>query len=205
MKRPSSIEERKLYRSGYQYIAGADEAGRGSWAGPIVAAAVILPSGHRIRRINDSKKLSPEVRENVYVDIVKLAVSWAVAIVDNRSIDRKGITRVNSEVLREAINRLHIKPDFALIDAVNIDIRLVPTRPIINGDEKVISIAAASIIAKVTRDRIMIGHHRLFPQYEFLHHKGYGTEKHRRLLKKYGLSFLHRQSFLPMKKYIRCG
>jgi len=202
MTKPRSIEENKLFRKGYQFIAGADEAGRGPWAGPLVAAAVVLPRRHGLRGINDSKKLSPQIREKLYVDIIKTALTWTVSVIDNTKIDEIGVGRANKISLEQAIQSLSILPDFALVDAFEIELNNIPSRSIVKGDAKVVSIAAASIIAKVTRDNLMLAYHKKFPDYDFYKHKGYGTKRHAMLLKKYGPISIHRKSFSPIKAYL---
>ncbi len=198
MKKPNSKEERLFKKLGFKYIAGADEVGRGAWAGPLVAAAVILPENHRIRGINDSKKLSQTTREILFDIIIDRAVAWSTVIIPNTDIDRLGIGVVNKQALAAAITKLSPKPHVALIDAMKIDTTL-PCKSIVRGDEKVEIIAAASIVAKVTRDRLMSDYHRTFPQYGFRNHKGYGTAAHRKKIILHGLTPLHRRSFSPMK------
>lgn len=197
--KPTWSEEKKLWAQGHSFIAGADEAGKGSWAGPIVAAAVILPSTFPPKLVNDSKQLSPKQREHMFVHITQHALSWAVGVISPREIDQKGIAAANKKALLTALKKLHVKPHAVLIDAVKLSYGKKPTKAIIKGDAKVMSIAAASIVAKVVRDALMTGEHRLHPQYEFHVHKGYGTAKHEAALKKHGLSPIHRRSFQPMK------
>lgn len=199
MKRPNNKEERKLYKKGIKKIAGIDEVGKGALAGPLVAAAVILPLDHKIIGINDSKKLSAKKREDLFIKIKRKAISWSVHVVENDEIDKKGITWANLKAMEKSIDKLHEKPDFVLIDAVKIK-HQIPTKSIIKGDEKVMSIAAASIIAKVTRDQLMHGYRHLYPEYKFPVHKGYGTLLHKKLIKKYGPSPIHRKSFAPIRR-----
>ena len=203
MKKPNRKKEKKLIKKGYKLIAGIDEAGKGAWAGPLVAAAVILPETHKIKGINDSKKLTPIQREKLYVKIIKSALSWTVHLVDHKKIEKWGIVQANIKVMQKLIEKINIKPEYILVDALKINFQKIPSESFIKGDEKIISIAAASIIAKVTRDRLMIGEHRRYPKYKFYHHKGYGTAMHHKLIKKHGLSPIHRRSFLPMKRYIK--
>lgn len=203
MKKPTKKEENKLYASGYQFIAGVDEVGRGAWAGPLVAAAVILPARHNIKGINDSKKLKPEQREKLYVQITRSALSWSVHLVHHDEIDKIGIGQANHQAIQKAIKKLKPSADYVLIDALKVQLGNTPSQSIIKGDEKIISIAAASIIAKVTRDQLMAGWHKLYPAYQFHIHKGYGTERHAKALKKHGPSPIHRQSFLPIKRLMR--
>ncbi|MDD5341963.1 MAG: ribonuclease HII [Patescibacteria group bacterium] len=201
MTKPSRLEEKKLWKLGYRNIAGLDEAGRGAWAGPIVAAAVILPPRIRLEGLRDSKQLSPGQREKLFSAIAKVAISWSVGIVSHRLIDRKGIGPANILAMVLAIKKLSVAPDYLLIDALKFD-HLLPSQAIVRGDQKVFSIAAASILAKVTRDRILIGQHEKLPQYDFHLHKGYGTKHHLALIKKHGVSQFHRKSYRPMKHLI---
>lgn len=203
MTRPSIREEKKLWKAGFKLIAGLDEAGKGAWAGPLVAAAVIMPLNYRIKGINDSKKLQSEEREKLYVEITKIALSWSVCVIDNKQIDKKGIFNVNLQALLGASQKLHFKPEYLLIDALEIKFGKIPVKAIINGDEKIYSIAAASIIAKVTRDEVMKDYHRLYPQFCFHLHKGYGTDAHFLEIKKHGLLPIHRRSFAPIKNFTK--
>lgn len=203
MKKPNQKEERKLYALGYQLIAGLDEAGRGAWAGPLVAAAVILPKNHKIKGINDSKKLKPKQREKLYVQITKLALAWTVHLIEHKEIDKIGMKQANHLVFQKLIEKINPRPDYILVDALNVSFGATPSKSFIKGDEKITSIAAASIIAKVTRDQLMNGLHRLYPQYEFRLHKGYGTALHRQLIKKYRPSSVHRRSFSPVKNLLK--
>lgn len=178
------------------YICGIDEAGRGPLAGPVVAGAVILPKDCDILYINDSKKLSEKKREELYDEIMDKAVSAAVGIVDQGVIDEINILQATYRAMREAVNKLSHRPDILLNDAVTIpeiDIRQVP---IVKGDAKSQSIAAASIIAKVTRDRMMLEYDKLFPEYGFASHKGYGTKVHIEAIKQYGPCPIHRRTFI---------
>ncbi len=197
-RKPHTKEEQALRKKGYHRIAGVDEAGKGSWAGPIVAGAVILSKGFEPKLVNDSKALSPKQREKMFVHITRQADAWAVGVVEHTIIDKRGIQYANIKALEDAIKKLSVKPDAVLVDAVKLKIGKKPVKAIINGDAKVLSIAAASIVAKVVRDALMNGQHRLFPQYGFNVHKGYGTAKHQAALKKHGVSPIHRMSFRPM-------
>lgn len=201
--KPTLKEEKILWKNGHRHIAGADEAGKGSWAGPIVAAAVILPAGFAPKIVNDSKQLSQTQREKMFVHVTRNAVSWAVGIVSAQEIDRKGIVAANKKALLTALKKLHVRPDAILIDAVKLKYGKKPVTAIIKGDAKVLSIAAASIVAKVVRDALMVGQHRLYPQYDFHIHKGYGTKQHEQLLRKHGVSAIHRKSFRPVKALVR--
>lgn len=188
--------EKKFYNDGYRCIAGIDEAGRGPLAGPVVAAAVILPEGCLIEGVNDSKKLSEKKREKLYCEITETAISWAVGIVDNNIIDEINILNATRRAMKISIDSLKKVPDYILIDAEKkVDTGNIPYLPIIKGDALSISIAAASIIAKVTRDRIMYEYDNVFPMYGFAKHKGYGTKIHIAEIKENGLCLIHRRSF----------
>ena len=196
MPLPDLSFEHEAYRQGYQLIAGIDEAGRGSLAGPVVAAAVILPPGLMIDGVNDSKKLTPRRREALYQVIHQHALATGIGVVDNEDIDRINILRATIMAMEMAVKNLKIPPDYLLIDAVSLSDSRIPHRPIIKGDMLSVSIASASIVAKVTRDRLMTDEHSLFPQYNFMTHKGYGTRDHVSRLRLYGPSVIHRKSFL---------
>ena len=194
--------EKEYFEKGYNLIAGIDEAGRGPLAGPVVAAAVILPKGCLIEGVNDSKKLSEKKREKLYDDIIENAIAWGVGIKDNNVIDEINILEATRLAMHEAIENLQVKPDFMFIDAEKkVDTDKIPYLPIIKGDALSISIAAASIIAKVTRDRMMREYDEIYPQYGFSGHKGYGTAKHIAAIKEYGPCILHRKSFI--KNFIK--
>lgn len=199
MKSLTKRYENKLRKKGLALIAGIDEVGKGSLAGPIVAACVILPHDFKVSGINDSKTLSPVQREKLFVQIVKNAVEWSIGIVEHDLIDKIGIQEANAQVFKRAIKKLKTTPDYLLIDGRNIAHHPMPHEYIIGGDGKIMSIAAASIVAKVTRDRIMDMHHKEFPQYGFNEHKGYGTVKHLSAIKTHGPSRIHRRSFSPMR------
>lgn len=183
-------------------IAGADEVGRGAWAGPLVAAAVILPHKHGIRGIRDSKKLSSAQRERLFFSIRKVAVACALHVVPSEDIDKEGISWANTEALRLAVDKLRPRPDEAVIDGFSIRMT-VPSRAIIKGDEKHTTIAAASIVAKVTRDHMMVDYHHSFPAYGFDKHKGYGTAQHRTALRRHGVTPQHRRSFRPIREIVQ--
>jgi ribonuclease HII len=190
--------EDELYLCGYSAVAGVDEAGRGSLAGPIVAAAVILDRNKiLIENLNDSKKLTAKTRNSLFVRIVRSCISWSVARVSSRVIDRVSLGKSNLLVMKKTILYLKSKPDIVITDALAITIRKYDTEiiPIINGDELSASIAAASVIAKVIRDRLMLKYSRLYPEYDFAANKGYGTRKHMLALQKYGPCRIHRVSF----------
>lgn len=180
----------------YSYICGIDEAGRGPLAGPVVAGAVILPKDCRILYINDSKKLS-EKRRNELFDIIKEeAVTYGIGIIDAARIDEINILQATYEAMRSAINNLNPSPDILLNDAVTIPKVDIKQVPIIKGDAKSISIAAASVLAKVTRDRIMEEYDKKYPEYGFAKHKGYGTKQHIQALEQFGASPIHRRTFI---------
>lgn len=180
----------------YHRICGIDEAGRGPLAGPVVAGAVILPRDCEILYLNDSKKLSEKKREELYEVIMEKAVAVGLGIVDEKRIDEINILQATYEAMREAIQKLEEEPDILLNDAVTVPGVSVTQVPIIKGDAKSVSIAAASIVAKVTRDRIMVEYDKIYPEYGFASHKGYGTALHIEALKKYGPVEIHRRSFI---------
>lgn len=184
----------------YSYICGIDEAGRGPLAGPVVAGAVILPKDARILYINDSKKLSEKKREELFDIICSEALAYGVGVVDAERIDEINILQATYEAMREAVNKLCITPDILLNDAVTIPEINIRQVPIIKGDAKSMSIAAASILAKVTRDRMMLEYDAAYPEYGFARHKGYGTKQHTQALAEYGACPIHRKTFI--KKFI---
>src|SRR6266850_314039 len=191
--------EKKLRAIGVARIAGIDEAGRGALAGPVVAAAVILPEKFRHRRLNDSKQLTSEIREEIYNELIANAeLRWAVGIIDSIEIDRINILRATHKAMRAAIAALSIPPDHVLIDGLPVIPFPVPQTAIIDGDCFSLSIAAASVIAKVTRDRMMREFCARFPEYCFGQHKGYGTELHLIKLHEHGPCPIHRRSFEPV-------
>lgn len=193
------IELMKQYEKKYEdysSICGIDEVGRGPLAGPVVASAVILPKECDILYINDSKKLSEKKREELYDEIMEKAVAVGIGIVGPQVIDEINILQATYEAMRIAIKKLSVSPDILLNDAVTIPDITIQQVPIIKGDAKSISIAAASIVAKVTRDRLMVEYDKLIPEYSFAENKGYGTSVHIEALKKYGASPIHRQSFI---------
>lgn len=180
----------------YGTICGIDEAGRGPLCGPVVAAAVILPDEYNILYINDSKKLSETKREEVYKEIDKYAVAYGVGIVSPERIDEINILQATYEAMRTAIHKLSVTPDILLNDAVTIPMVDIKQVPIIKGDAKSQSIAAASIMAKVTRDHLMEEYDKLYPEYGFAKHKGYGTAAHIEAIKEYGPCPIHRRTFI---------
>lgn len=190
--------ENKFLLKGYKNIAGVDEAGRGPLAGPVVVASVIMPmeKDKIIDGINDSKKLSPKKRDVLYDQIVATAIAYKISIIDHKTIDQINILEATKQGMCECINGLNVRPDVVFVDAVkglNVD---VETLPIIHGDALSYNIASASILAKVTRDRLMLEYDKLYPQYNFAKHKGYGTAEHIKLLKQYGKCPIHRNSFI---------
>lgn len=188
--------EEEIHKKGIKYIAGIDEAGRGPLAGPVVVGAVIMKAESFIEGINDSKKISENRRESLYEKITEEAISWATGIVNENRIDEINILNATKEALTEAISKLSIKPELILVDALDkIDTLDIPYISVIKGDAKMYSISAASIIAKVTRDRIMKTYDALYPEYGFAGHKGYGTAKHIEAIKEHGLCPIHRKSF----------
>ena len=188
--------ERELVNKGYKLVAGVDEVGRGPLAGPVVAGAVILPKDCDILYINDSKKLSEKKREELYDIIMEKAVAVGLGYASPERIDEINILQATYEAMREAIKNLSVSPDILLNDAVTIPEVSIKQIPIIKGDAKSISIGAASIIAKVTRDRLMVEYDKVFPEYGFASNKGYGSEAHINALKKYGPTPIHRRSFI---------
>ena len=189
-----SVYEREY--AGWGAVCGIDEAGRGPLAGPVVAGAVILPKDEKILYVNDSKKLSEKKREMLYDEIMDRALAVGVGIVGPERIDEINILQATYEAMRMAVAQLKVQPDILLNDAVTIPDLKVRQVPIVKGDAKSVSIAAASIIAKVTRDRLMREYDKLMPQYGFASHKGYGSREHIEALRKYGPSPIHRKTFI---------
>jgi ribonuclease HII len=188
--------ERKLWAQGYTYLGGIDEAGRGPLAGPVVAACVILPKELIIPQVDDSKKLTAAKREELFNQINNNAVAIGIGIIENSKIDLINIYNATKEAMEQAVTACKEKPDYLMLDAMRLQSVSVPQLSLIKGDSISQSIAAASIVAKVTRDRIMESFSRLYPSYGFEKHKGYGTEEHIKAIHKYGLSPIHRKSFL---------
>ncbi len=188
--------EKDLYNKGFKNICGIDEAGRGPLAGPVVVAGVIMPEDSMIEFVNDSKKVTEKRREKLYDIIKEEAISYSIAVIDQEIIDDINILNATKKGVTEVIDGLKIKPDLILVDALeHINTRGIPYEPIIKGDSKCYNIAAASILAKVTRDRIMRQWDEIYPQYGFLSNKGYGTAKHIEAIKEYGLCPIHRITF----------
>lgn len=201
-------EEKKLFSLGYDSVGGVDEAGRGPLAGPVVAACVLIDKNfsitdERLKLINDSKKLTEKKRNELF-EIITNKFPFSIGISDNQTIDRINVLEATFLAMKKAISGLKIKPDFILIDGnLPISNSSIKQKPIINGDGLVFSIAAASIIAKVTRDKIMMEMHEKYPQYCFDRHKGYGTKLHMDKLNKFGPSPIHRKSYAPVNKLLQ--
>lgn len=196
MLQEMQVYERELRDRGVRYIAGIDEVGRGPLAGPVVAAAVILPEDFDVLGVNDSKKLSEKRREELFIKIKEKAIAWAIGMADNRIIDEINILQATKQAMREAVGNLEVEPEHLLIDAVKLEDVDIPQTSIIKGDEKSLSVAAASILAKVTRDHMMVDYANEFPGYAFEKNKGYGTKAHYEGLRAQGLCPIHRKTFL---------
>ncbi len=194
--------ELEFRQKGFTRIAGVDEAGRGPLAGPVAAATVILPENHGILHLNDSKQLSPALREELFYKIRENAVAVGVGLVDSQEIEKINILQATRRAMKQAVESCKVQPDFLLIDGITpieTDIQLLTIK---KGDSLSESIAAASIIAKVTRDQLMEKYHETFPEYLFNKHKGYGTKVHLERIKKYGPSPIHRKTFKGVKEYV---
>lgn len=187
--------EKKYYDKGIVLVAGVDEAGRGPLAGPVCVASVIMPTEPIIEGINDSKKLTEKKRDALYEQIINTALSYHIELIDNKTIDELNILNATKLGMKRCIEGLDIVPEIAIIDAVKIDTD-IPTDSIIKGDAVSYNVASASILAKVTRDRLMIELDSKYPEYNFKKHKGYGTKEHIEALKKYGKCDIHRDSFI---------
>ena len=198
-----SIYEKNLRKKGFENIAGVDEAGRGPLAGPVVAAACILKDGFVIPDLNDSKKLSPKKRKEIYKELITSEeVVYSVGIVDEKKIDEINILQATFLAMQHAVSNLKIVPSFILVDGNKSPDFDIDSKCIVKGDSLSISIAAASIIAKTLRDEIMERYHDKWPLYEFNKHKGYGTKRHRQAIADYGFCDIHRKSFEPIKSMI---
>ena len=195
--------ESKASHQGFKNIAGIDEAGRGPLAGPVVAAAVIFPSKVNIPGLNDSKKLSANKREELFPKIQEISVAFGLAVVDQKVIDKINILQAARLAMKQAVETLKITPGLLLIDGNQKIDSTLNQWPIVKGDSRSLSIAAASVLAKVTRDRIMDDYHKLYPQYEFNRHKGYGTKLHRNLIQEHGPCPIHRSTFKGVSEYIK--
>ena len=196
------VYERAAIAAGHAIVAGVDEAGRGPLAGPVAVAAVILPQECYLPHLNDSKKLSHAVREELFAQIIEQAISYHVALMDADMIDRMNILQATRTGMYEAIAALTPAPDKVLIDAVELPKLSMPSQSIIKGDAKSVSIAAASILAKVTRDHLMESYDIQYPHYGFAKHKGYGTQEHIDTIRKYGICPIHRKSFDPIRSML---
>ncbi len=194
--------ENELYQEGLTYVAGVDEAGRGPLAGPVVAAAVILKKGAILKYVDDSKKLSEKQRLIALEEIKANAVAIGIGISSVEEIDLINIYRASREAMISAIKQLKIKPEFLLVDAMPMEID-IPMKSIIKGDALSVSIAAASIVAKTTRDAYMVEMDKLFPLYNFKQHKGYGTKEHLEAIRKYGATPIHRKTYEPVKSMLK--
>lgn len=192
--------EKELNEKGITLIAGVDEVGRGPLIGPVVAAAVILPKDYHLEGLTDSKKLSEKKREYFYEIIKKEAISIGIGVVDEKKIDEINIYEATKVAMKEAINNLDVKPEHILIDAMPLDLD-IPTTSIIKGDLLSITISAASVIAKVTRDHMLYVIDKEYPMYDLKNNKGYGTKKHIEAIKKYGITKYHRLSYKPVSDY----
>ena len=193
---PDYSYELNALQNGFTAVCGVDEAGRGPLAGPVYAAAVILPQGLVIEGLNDSKKLSEKKRELLYDEITKNAVVWSVAYATEKEIDEYNILQATFLAMKRAVESLEPGADYALIDGNRMPPLDIPGETVIKGDSLSMSIAAASILAKVTRDRLMVDIDKMYPQYQFSKHKGYGTKLHYEMLAEHGVSPVHRRSFL---------
>lgn len=190
--------EKKLYQAGYQAIAGVDEVGRGPLAGPVVAAAVILPPGCKIKGLNDSKKIPKKKHQDIYQAVMDKALAVGIGLMDSEIIDQVNIYEATKLAMKKALSKLSLKPDYLLIDAMKLDVD-IPQESIIKGDANSLSIAAASIVAKVTRDKLMADYDKEFPGYDFAKNAGYGTKNHLQGLDRHGVTPIHRKTFEPIK------
>ncbi len=188
--------ENEAYSEGFEIVCGVDEAGRGPLAGPVYAAAVILPKGHIIEGVNDSKKLSEKKRDELFDKVIEECVCYGIGTASEKEIDEINILQATFLAMRRAVEALDVKPDIALIDGNRLPGLDIAERYIIKGDAKSASIAAASILAKVSRDRYMLEMAEKYPEYQFEKHKGYGTKLHYEMIEKYGVSPIHRRTFL---------
>ena len=190
--------EKELYQAGYQTIAGIDEVGRGPLAGPVVAAAVILPPGCKIKGLNDSKKIPKKKHQDIYQAVMDKALAVGIGLMDSEIIDQVNIYEATKLAMKEALSKLRLKSDYLLIDAMKLGVD-IPQESIIKGDANSLSIAAASIVAKVTRDKLMTDYDKEFPGYDFAQNAGYGTKSHLQGLEQNGVTPIHRKTFEPVK------
>jgi len=203
--RPTFLEEQKLWNSGYKFIAGLDEVGRGTIAGPVVTGIVVLPetlSGEWVSHINDSKRMTPKRRQYVLGHLQDSAIALQTGISSVEEVDQLGIVEAVQLAMKRSVCSIPITPQFLLMDAFELNGIDIPQKAIVKGDSLSMSIAAASILAKETRDSLMVALHEKFPEYGFDSHKGYGTKKHIEALKLYGPCPLHRKTFRPVSEYI---
>lgn len=194
---PHTEEEKALMKEGFNIIAGIDEAGRGPLAGPVVAAAVLMPLDSDLIKVKDSKLLSEKQRETLFEKILENCLDHAVGVVESEIIDEINIYQASKLAMLRAVEGLRIKPDYILVDAMKVETK-IPQKSLVKGDLTCYSIAAASIVAKVTRDRLMKDYHQKYPKYGFDSHKGYGTKDHLRALREYGPSEIHRFTYKPV-------
>lgn len=190
--------EKELYQAGYQAIAGIDEVGRGPLAGPVVAAAVILPTGCKIKGLNDSKKIPKKKHQEIYQAVMDKALTVGIGLMDSEIIDQVNIYEATKLAMKEALSKLSLKPEYLLIDAMKLDVEM-PQESIIKGDANSLSIAAASIVAKVTRDKLMADYDKEYSGYDFAKNAGYGTKSHLQGLERNGVTPIHRKTFEPVK------
>ena len=199
------VYEKELYKEGYHLICGTDEAGRGPLVGPVVAAAVILPENFELEGLNDSKQLSEKKREKFFPIIKEKAIAYGIGIVDAKTIDEINIYEASRLAMKKAISEMKVEPDYVLTDAMPIPDYPIPVKPIIHGDALSLSIAAASVLAKVTRDHILYELDKKYPEYELKNHKGYPTKRHLELLRKYGPTKEYRFTYKPVRDLISKG
>jgi len=203
----SLTEEKSLYKLGFQYVAGIDEVGRGPLAGPVVAAAVIMPKRFKrsewVEQVKDSKLLSSSQRERLYTHIVNIAIGFGIGIISSQIIDKQGIAKATRLAMMQAVEQCNPSPVYLLIDYIKLPEVSLPQKGVVNGDSICFSIACASILAKVTRDHIMVELDKDYPGYGMARHKGYGTKEHMDSLTRLGPCFIHRRSFQPVKETIR--
>ncbi|MBO8131908.1 MAG: ribonuclease HII [Candidatus Marinimicrobia bacterium] len=194
--------EKNLWQKGYKHIAGVDEAGRGPLAGPVVAAAVVFDHDEYIEGVNDSKKLNPKRREELFEEITTKALTYGIGVVDNNEIDRINILQATHKAMRKALGSLKLKIDYIIVDGYGLPEKIYPQKAIHGGDKLSFTIASASILAKVFRDRLMREYDKIFPEYGFGKHMGYGTKEHIEAIKKHNPSPIHRKSFSRVKEYL---
>ncbi len=194
--------EKELKIKGINIIAGTDEAGRGPIAGPVVAAAVILPIGTYIEGLNDSKKISAKKREKLYDEIIEKCTCFGISVIENDEIDKINILQSSYLAMKKAVDQMELSPEHVLVDGLKNTLLTIPQTPLVKGDSKSASIAAASILAKVYRDRIMEEYDLIYPEYGFASHKGYPTKRHIQAVKDYGVLKIHRKTFTPISQLV---